>query len=374
MMRLVTSLVSIPLLACATEPADPETTGGGGKADDQCDSAAYTTWLRETYLPKLAALGVPLTDAELAQALELAETKPCTTGGDTDYATWFAVFDAKLAPLLPRFDHGQLRTVDEYAAFVTAATPSREDQNTLSALIAVAPMTTGAAGYKLWIERYSAVLTKFYVGAAGGTTTIFEQNGVANAAESVVLGALEDARADSAQEGAYATWFASYQQLRTLADAPADPFAARMLEQRPSANRDIDYLTFFVAWEASEATTYQTATSSTDAALARLDALTSARPAGNFGGARSYSPWFSAFGKRLSATIGTDGALSPAEAARLDRFVLGKPCSTTSLAADTASWEMLNARRDQLAVIATYLDAAKPTTCAAPAPEHEPEI
>jgi hypothetical protein len=373
MMRLATSLASLSLLACATEPTDPAN-GGGGKADDQCESAAYTTWLRDAYFPELATLGLPLTDAELTQALEVAETKPCTTGGDADYALWFAAFDARLAPLVKRFEHTPFRSVDDYAAFVTSATPSRDEQNTLTALIAVAPDTAGAAGYKVWLERYAGVLPSFYVGASAGTTTILEDNGVANSAETVVLAALEDARPDSIQEGAYATWFASYQTLRTLADEPADPFAARMLDQRPSANDDIDYLTFFVTWEAQEATAFQTAASSTEAALARLDALTAARPLGTFGGDRSYAPWFSALGKRLSATLGTDGVLTPAEAARLDRFVLGRPCSTTSLAADTASWEMLNARRTQLAVIATYLDAAKPVTCAAPTPEPEPEI
>jgi hypothetical protein len=373
MKTVLTALVAISLVGCATDAADDPGSQGdtGGKADDDCESAAYKTWLVETYLPRLGQLGLPLTDDGLASALEAAEARPCTTGSDADYALWLGQFSLRTNPLLARqraaFGTG-VTTQEKYDQALIAAAASDAELRTLTALIAAAPESSGAAGYGAWVATYEPMLSLVYTGK-GTTTTIFEPNGVINTAEQPLLAALEDARPESAQEGAYAKWFAMFAPWNEKAFAPltddrAKAFAARLLDQRPAARADGDYLTWLVAFHSEETPVYATATSVTTRALAELDALAAARPIGTGGGARSYKPWFGVFGEALGAALGTDLVLTDAEKARLERLVTTKPCSTNP--ADAALFSPLDARRAQLGAGGAFVARAAPETCATP--------
>jgi hypothetical protein len=372
MKMLLASLVAVSLVGCATDPVqDGDSADTGGKADDDCESAAYKTWFTGTYLPRLGQLGLPLTEDGLAAALETAEARPCTTGSDADYTMWLGQLRVRTDVLVARQSAAFTTTVttqQKYDAAVVAATPSAAEIRLLTALLAVAPERSGAAGYAAWVATYEPVLSLVYTGK-GTTSTIFEANAVITAFEEPLLAALEDARPESAQEGAYAKWFAMYAPWNEKAFAPlategARAFAGRILAQRPAAHADIDYLTWFVAFQPAEAAAYATANSSSPRALAALDGLATALPIGTGGGARSYKPWFQMFTQALGAALGTDLVVTDAEKARLERLVTTKPCSTNP--ADAPLFAPLDARRAQLGEGGAYIARAAPVACAAP--------
>jgi len=368
MNRLLTTFVAISLAGCAVDANDPDQGDGAGKADDTCESAAYKTWLVGTYFPRLGQLGLPFTDEGLASALEAAADKPCTTGSDADYTLWFGQFSLHVNPLIARHRTSfgpAVTTQMKYDQALIAATPSAAEIRTLTAFLAAAPERSGAGGYAAWVAGYEPLLSVVYTGK-GTTSTIFERSGVITEAEQPLLAALEDARPETAQEGAYATWFAMFapwtkKAFAPLADADAKAFAAQLLELRPAARADADYLTWLVAFHDLDRPAYATATSATPRVIAELDALAAARPIGTGGGARSYKPWFGVFGEAFGAALGTDLVLTDLEKARLERLVISKPCSTNP--ADASLFAALDARRATFGAAGAYLERAAPEPC-----------
>lgn len=363
-LRLVSALLLVG--ACAADPsADQFDPGGGGKADDSCASDAYGTWLRE-YLPKLGQLGLPLTEQGLAAARTLAESKPCTTGSDADYALWHGQYAIALEPVLERYNafarSAMIWTRAQYDQALAAAMPSDAERRTLEAYVLAKPDTTGAAGYKVWLDGYVPVFRDAFTGAAT-TTEVFEANAVINAADEQVLALVERARPETSAEAGYAVWFGEYYPWLDKGFAPtAEPsyrgYAERFLESRPGSAHDVDYLTFFEAFYPDEARAYAPASERT---LARIDALATARP-GDAGGMRSFKPWFNLFVTRLGEVLGDDLVVSADETARMDRLITVKPCSTNP--EDATRYAEIEAHRAQLgAAGAALLDRAKPTAC-----------